>query len=428
MAIKILATGDIHIGKVSSSVRGDSSEIATKNTWLTIVDYAIENNIDVVALTGDIVDKDNRYYEAVGPLQNGFSKLREAKIPVYLVAGNHDFNVLPQLIRSEAIQDVHYLGDKGAWEAMTFSKNNQTIQFIGWSFPTMHFSNNPMESFDSTIVNPSNVSIGLVHGDVGSIESQYAPMSLSDFSSTKVDVWLLGHIHKPEILKQNDPIVYYPGSPHALSPKEQGAHGPILLTVHSKHNIETKQISLSPVRYELLEIDVTGQEDQEAVRNIVTASLNKHAQSIIEELYNVRHLVYDLIFTGKHKSIEEIKSWVSTSIETLLNVNDTNTEITVRKTQINIEPTIENMEELAKSSTVVGVLAQSILALQNEETTPFLDQLKADWGNIENIRSAAVYSPLGRDDKVTIDKEEEAKQHLLRECNRILAELLNQQQ
>ncbi len=58
MSITILATGDIHIGKQSSSIPQNSDEIATKSTWSRIVDYAIDHKIDVLALTGDIVDQD----------------------------------------------------------------------------------------------------------------------------------------------------------------------------------------------------------------------------------------------------------------------------------------------------------------------------------------------------------------------------------
>lgn len=426
MAIKILATGDLHLGKTSSSIHHHSSEIATKSTWQNIVNYAIENDVDVVALTGDVVDKDNRYYEAVGPLQNGFEKLNKAEIHVCVVAGNHDFEVLPQLIRNQKTsENVHFLGEKGTWETKILTIKNQKIQFIGWSFPTVHYRNNPMDSFDPTIVDAEHISIGLVHGDVGSLESSYAPMNRNDFFKTTMDAWLLGHIHKPELLNNLKPLVLYPGSPHALSPKEQGVHGPYVLTLHAKDNIELEQIPLSPVRYELLEIDCTGKNDEEAVRNTITSLLYEHANSKAAELYNVHHLVYDLQLVGKHKNIEQLSFWAKNTKDYNLEMNTT--KVTVRKTQVSAEAVIENMEELAKGENIISVLAQSIIALQKGETTPFLDQLELDWKAIDDIKSAAVYAPLGRSDKSSDEESQERKQYLLQECNRILSNLLSQQ-
>ena len=74
MAIKILATGDLHLGKKSSSVPESAEEGSSKFTWNRIIDLSIRNGIDILALTGDIVDQDNRYFEAIGPLQTGFKK------------------------------------------------------------------------------------------------------------------------------------------------------------------------------------------------------------------------------------------------------------------------------------------------------------------------------------------------------------------
>jgi DNA repair exonuclease SbcCD nuclease subunit len=73
MPIKILATADLHLGKSSADVSG--LHASTKYTWQKIIDYCIHNQIDVLVLCGDIVDWDNRYFEAIGPLQKGFEDL-----------------------------------------------------------------------------------------------------------------------------------------------------------------------------------------------------------------------------------------------------------------------------------------------------------------------------------------------------------------
>src|ERR1700744_3019899 len=113
MPIKILATADLHLGKTSADVSG--YQASTKSTWAALVNMAIENEVDIVVLCGDIIDRNNRYFEAIGPLQSGIDRLREDNITVYLVSGNHDFDVLPQVVRRYSDDGVKLLGKNGVW-------------------------------------------------------------------------------------------------------------------------------------------------------------------------------------------------------------------------------------------------------------------------------------------------------------------------
>ncbi|HYW95118.1 MAG TPA: metallophosphoesterase, partial [Bacteroidales bacterium] len=97
MAMKILATSDLHLGKRSSEVPLTEKESSTRYTWEQIVDGCLNQAVDVVLLAGDIVDRDNRFFEAVGPLQAGLEKLDRAGITVIITAGNHDYDVLPAI-------------------------------------------------------------------------------------------------------------------------------------------------------------------------------------------------------------------------------------------------------------------------------------------------------------------------------------------
>src|SRR5699024_8071622 len=103
--------------------------------------------------------------------------------------------------------------------------------------------------------------------------------------------------------------IFYPGSPHALSPKEPGRHGPFLLTVEGGEIAASKQIALSPIRYGKLEVDVSGIEDESAFRNRLTAELSDEIQSHPEKFEQVSRAVYDVILTGRHASLSELDQW-----------------------------------------------------------------------------------------------------------------------
>ena len=428
MAIKVLATGDIHIGRKSSSIPQGMEVGAAKYTWNNIVEYAIRNDVDVLALTGDVVDQDNRFFEAIGPLQTGFEKLRRSKISVYMVAGNHDFDVLPQLINTERYDNIHLLGTDGVWEKEMFSKNGEQLQFVGWSFPSRHISEDPLLSFDSSKVDLNITTIGLVHGDVNVPESKYAPIDLNNFLSTSVNVWVLGHIHKPHTLRESDPAVFYPGSPHALSPKEQGKHGPVLISIRSQEDIQIKQIPLSPVRYENLFIDITNYTDESAVRDAVTSKLFEDAQSKNEGLEKVSFLIYDVTLIGHHSEIKALGKWVNPIVSDYdQEIDYSETRISVRKIIIDVQAKVDNLEELAQESSPAGFLARSIIALQNRETTEFTDTLLEEWKLIHgSIKRVGTYQPLRTAEGHQLDQGSE--QYILNECNRLLTELIGQQQ
>jgi exonuclease SbcD len=164
MPIRILATADLHLGKASADVSGHFA--ATKHTWETVVNWAIAHAVDVVALCGDIVDRDNRYFEAVGPLQDGLEKLGKNGIEVFMVSGNHDHDVLPGILRSRQLDNVHLLGANGTWELYSYTKAGETIQFAGWSFPRLIVQESAMTGWQLPGHDPNYPVIGLLHGDI----------------------------------------------------------------------------------------------------------------------------------------------------------------------------------------------------------------------------------------------------------------------
>lgn len=428
MALKILATGDIHIGKKSSGVPENIEESATKFTWNRIVDWSIKNGANVVVLTGDIIDNDNRYFEAIGPLQSGFEKLKQADIAVFMVSGNHDYDVLSQMVVTENYDNVNLLGSNGQWEIKKISKNGEEIQFVGWSFPNAHFSEDPFSKFDVTEIDTNITTIGLLHGDVDIPESKYAPINSNNFLNKSVDTWILGHIHKPRIIRESDPHVCYPGSPHALSSKEQGIHGPLLLTIEKKDDIHIRQIPLSPVRYENIAIDITHTTDELSLRDTVTSGLINDANKKIEQLQGVSFLIYDLSLEGQHGNLRDIEKWILPIVDDYDHEIDTETRLAVRKAVVNARPKVENIKELASQSSPVGILAKTIIALQNDKRTNFLDEILEKWQlKHESINGAVTYQPLRTTDKFHGIPDAKVKQHVLRECNRLLGELIAQQ-
>ncbi|MCC5905730.1 MAG: DNA repair exonuclease [Balneolaceae bacterium] len=428
MPLKLLITADLHLGRKSSSVPRTVDESSTKYTWHRMVDWAIKNQVDAVVLAGDIIDRDNRYFEAIGPIQEGFEKLNEAKISVLIVAGNHDFDVLPNVVKSKEYDHVHLLGENGRWESKTIKSINGELQFLGWSFPSQYVKEDPLLQLPSADVklDPNIPTIGLLHGELNDLNSRYAPIGFNNLLNKNVDAWVLGHIHKPEIHHESNPLVLYPGSPHALSSKEPGSHGPYLLTVEDSKKVKTEIIPLSPLRYEKLEMNVSNVADKSEYRNLITQHLSDDVESKTTELQHVSQIIYDIVLVGKHSLKSEFDTW-SQNIEDLEQEFASETTASIRKVVNRIEPKVENLEELAKQPDPTGILAKAILDIHAGNSSEFLTKLSEEFGRkLSNVNAARTYQPLRKADEQYSDSSENANEFLLQECEQLLAELLSQ--
>lgn len=426
MAIKILATADIHIGRKSAGISTNSELISTRSTWNLIVDLAIREGVDVLALAGDIVDHDNRFFEAIGPLKSGFEKLAREGIEVFITAGNHDYDVLPHLIKTNTLPNVHLLGANGYWTQEMFEKNGEKVRFVGWSFSRQYETMDPLRGWDLKIPEDGIPVVGLVHGDVDTPQSRYAPISSNELASKPVDLWILGHIHKPQMIQDRHPKVFYPGSPHALSAKETGEHGPALIKIASKQSSEIRWMPLSPVRYEKVEIDVSGTGDADSVRTRIYNTVDENTNDISGSLKWAGFLIYDLAISGVYPNLDELD-------ECLLQIRDTedlsgsgHTQIQVRNISVHARPEIADMEALARQASPAGILASAILALRCGGTTPFLDAVIPKWyQQHKSLIDSKTYRSI-KPDLNAENPESTAKQYIEQECNRLLNELMNQ--
>lgn len=388
-----------------------------------MIDLAIAQAVDVIIMSGDVVDRDNRYYEASGALQAGFKRLETAGIDVFIVTGNHDFDVLPQVLRNHPFPRVKLLGAEGRWEVARYERGGEILQWVGWSFPRQWVMSNPLINFPAGMLDPNYLSIGLLHADVDKLDSSYAPVPLLDLQRSAVNVWMLGHIHKPSVYS-GDKIIRYPGSPQALSAKESGSHGALLLTVEGGRVARIEEVGFSNCRFEHLAIDVSTVDAEDRFRGLVENGLSEDANGRLTELGGVAYLVYDLTFLGRNNRGRQIEGWavpLSSDYELTLS---TGTGVYVRDISLAIGPVVDHLATLANERSPAGVLAEAILALRNGSSTPFLDRIAAQWEEqFLTITNSAAFQPL-RLEFQRHGNPRTFRTYIEEECNRLLTELL----
>lgn len=393
--IRLLCTGDLHLGRYPTRLSARRDELSVASVWDAVVAYATDQAVDAVVLTGDVVDRDNRYFEAFGPLQRGLRRLADAGVDTFAVSGNHDFDVLPQLADVLHTDQFRLLGKGGRWEPATLTRDGEEVlRLVGWSFAEQHVTTSPLDHLD---LPPSDLpTVGIVHGDLDHPASRYAPLERTRLRAFPVRAWLLGHVHKPVCHEEPDPLILYPGSLQPLDPGEEGNHGPWLVEVDPDGTATARQLPMASLCYASLEVDVSDAASDAALRQATVRAIEDDVEQRVQQCERLRHVVYRLCCTGRTSLHRRVQSYGDVIVDEL-EVSFENTTAVVDDVVVETRPDVD-LHALARSSDPPGALARLLLDLEQDE----LDEVEADLLRdveraLERIHRANAYAPLRRD-------------------------------
>ena len=348
--MKILSCADIHMGRIPSVL--NSANMTGSTSWEAVVEKAISLHVEVLVLAGDVVEQEQAWFEAYGPLVRGLEQLGNAGIQVIGVGGNHDAKIFPRLANES--KDIKILGLGGVWEYFDY----QEVRFVGWSFPGNHHQENPLAGFDPSMTLTDKALLGILHCEANAspVYSKYAPVSVHDFARTNIPWWVLGHIHKPGTLPSAKAL--YCGSPYALDSNEKGVHGVWLLETLAGSQWKTPQfIPICPYRFETCSVDLSKVSTDEEVQTSLTKSLRDFGSTLEGEEAVLCHLVLEGTI-GKQVNLKRI----------LTPENLRNFAIPLKEHMLYTLPDFEdhtelmlNLEELTQGAGPVALLARKLL-------------------------------------------------------------------
>lgn len=361
--VHILCTGDVHLGRRPSRVPVEDDELSVRHVWDSFVETALNREVGIVALTGDIVDSGNQMYEAFGVLERGIQRLLDGDIEIVAVAGNHDHSAFPRLVRAIDADGFHLLGQGGTWETVRVdARTGDSIRFVGWSFPQANILSSPLEDLEAS--ETDHPTIGLLHCEAGVADGQYAPVERDALTRAPVDAWLLGHIHAPDAHREAGQLQLYPGSLQPLDPGEPGTRGPWLVEVSPKETT-AEQIPLASLRYEETAVDISDCDTKEDVEETALRTLRESASELGAQFEPLRHVAHRLRIEGRtqlHREIEETLREMVGSVRREVDEVGATLEDFTPQTRPD-----HDLSELARADDPPGVLAQLLLDLENGE-------------------------------------------------------------
>ena len=383
--MKLLAVGDIHLGRAPSRLPPDladrARELDSAEAWRRAVETAIEVGVKAVLLAGDVVEKDDDFFEAYRELSQGVRRLTDKGIEVIGVAGNHDVKVLPRL--AEQISQFRLLGQGGQWQRREIAEGNEVVSLWGWSFPQTQVHRSPLEN--APLERGPGINLGLLHCDRGVAQSPYAPVAGSELDQAGLDGWLLGHIHKPDDLAAPSPNGdFYPngylGSLTGLNRGETGLRGPWLITLAGGRIAKVAQLPLAPLRWEYLEVPLDGLNEAGEAQDHLLQAVRKFDEKLNEQRNQALEAMPGLEgrssgptavglrvrFTGRTRFGTAAADAIPEDDRGHIHDGNGNVHYFVESVRSDTRPEID-LRELAERQDPVGLLAQRLLLLEQPE-------------------------------------------------------------
>lgn len=266
--MKIIHTGDVHIGSALRSLPPEKAEIRKREIFegfAALTRYAKENGVSAVVIAGDLFDENG-----VAPhWKKETLACIAAADPVrfFYVSGNHD----------NALEFPEPLPDN----LFTFSKNHGWYSYdLGENITlTGADSRNFAQAFVAPLRLPqSKYNIVTLHGG--------DDVPLSYLTDRNVDYLALGHIHKPmpKAEKLDFRGVYrYCGCPEARGFDEVGARGFFLLDIRGGRLVDEKFLSLAKRMVVEVRVDITACQTYLDVENaVMNATANVSSDNIVK--------------------------------------------------------------------------------------------------------------------------------------------------
>jgi len=256
---RFLHAADIHLDSPLVGLdRYESAPVAaargaTRHAFENLVRLAIDEEVAFVVLAGDLYDGDWKDYRTGLFFVEQMAKLREAEIPVFVVAGNHD--AASQLTKNLRPPDnVHFFSTKKP-ETRLFEAFDVAIH--GQGFASRAVTEDLAAAYP--VADPGLFHIGLLHTSLEGREGHatYAPTSAQVLAQKGYHYWALGHVHKREVVSK-DPWIVFPGNLQGRYAREVGPKGCTLVTVENGAVVAVEERPVDVLRWAVSRVDVDG--------------------------------------------------------------------------------------------------------------------------------------------------------------------------
>lgn len=233
----------------------------------------VAEGAQLVFLSGDVLDGERTYYETTQALAR---TLGHMKARVFIAPGNHDFYSSRSPWASLSWPENVHIFRTPQVERVDLTDLNCTV--YGSAFIAPFRDDSPLSGFSAP--KDGRRHFMCVHGDVDGRE-RYGSISTQEIAASGLTYLALGHIHAASGLRYAGATAWaYPGCPEGRGFDELGEKGVLRGTVDGE-SLSVNFVPLAGRRYEILSVDVTGDNPAAALADILPREAGRDIYRIL---------------------------------------------------------------------------------------------------------------------------------------------------
>lgn len=280
--VKILHTADIHIGAAESFLKTEASKrrFETLLTFEKIIDLAIDRNVDIIVISGDLFDSnkiDSRFIDAV------FEKMANCKKKIVFCGGNHDpLNADSPFLNRDLPDNLFVLGNTD--ECITFE--DISLKCYGRSFTDVYLKG---EERFTISADKDYVNLMVQHGELkGDLSSDYNSITPTFVKNSGMDYIALGHVHKRTPIGKLDGTYFaYCGCPEGQGFDELDEKG-VYIGEIGREVCNLEFISVAKRLHIHHKTDITDLSSNEEISQKIMSELeNEYGSNFRDNLYKI---------------------------------------------------------------------------------------------------------------------------------------------
>lgn len=389
---RFLHAADIHLDSPLVGLdRYESAPVAavrsaTRHAFENLVRLAIDEDVAFVVLAGDLYDGDWKDYRTGLFFIEQMVKLREAEIPVFVAAGNHD--AASQITKNLRSPDNVYFFSTKKPETRLVEAFDVAIH--GQGFASRAVTEDLAAGYP--VADPGLFNIGLLHTSIEGREGHatYAPTSAQVLAQKGYHYWALGHVHKREVVS-NDPWIVFPGNLQGRHVREVGPKGCTLVTVDNGSVAGVEERPVDVFRWAVCRVNVDGTASTGDLLDRISQALTYEADRV-----DGRAVAMRVEVTGSTDCHEEISAKQDHWLQEIraLAAGVSSADVWVEKVHFKMDQPIDLMTLSARDDALGSFLRELSAAADSP------DEIAALRESLASIRVALPAELLSGDDAV----------------------------